>query len=153
MPSKEQIEQSIEVISRILGESAFIFVDPLKESDAPGLDEWKANGVSIRFTGHKKGTVSLWAGDEFLLTAAANMLGIDENSDESRAKAVDALKEILNIITGNLLTTCYGTEPIFDLSIPENLPAETLKTEYLPRNAVWFEAEGNPVLFLLKMQE
>ncbi len=152
MLSSEQIEQATKVISRILSESAFLFVDPLEDGNKPDLEIWKPKAVSLTFNGNKTGTVSLWAGDDFLVSAAANMLGIDEDSDDASEKGMDALKEILNIIVGNLLTTAYGTEPIFDLGIPERLSPETIKDVYSEDKAVWLETDENPVLFLIDME-
>lgn len=153
MPNKEQKETTEEVIGRILSESAFIFADPLDESDRPEIVPWEAQGVSLSFSGFRTGSLALWAEDAFLRSAAANMLGVDEDSEKAVKKGMDALKEILNIIVGNLLTTLYGSEPVFDLGIPEKLTRETLHDTYNEENVLWFEAEGNRVLFILNVTE
>jgi len=153
MPSNEFIEKAEEVICRILSDSAFIFADPLENDDKPIIDEWRAQGVSLTFSGHCDGALSLWAEDDFLRGAAANMLGVDEDSEKATEKGLDALKEILNIIVGNLLTTVYGSDPVFDLGIPEKLQRETMKETYNEENVLWFEAEGNRVLFILNFKE
>ncbi len=152
MLNNELIEQAVEVIGRVLSESAFIFTDPIEEDKKPDVNEWDVKGVSLSFSGHCNGRLSMWAGNEFLRCAAANMLGLDEDSDSVREKIIDALKEILNIIVGNLLTEVYGTEPIFDLSIPEKLSNESVKIDYDPEKAIWLEAEGNPVLFIVDIE-
>ena len=152
MLNSEIKEKALEVISRILSESAFIFTDPLEEDDQPIIEEWGAEGVFLSFSGHSPGKISMWADKEFLRYTAANMLGIDEESDEASEKGIDALKEILNIIVGNLLTTVYGPEPVFDLGIPEKFAHESIKNEFSVENAIWLQAEGNPVLFLVDIK-
>ena len=49
---------------------------------------------------------------------AANVLGLDEDDEKVEEKARDALKELLNVSCGNILTELAGTEPVFDLSVP-----------------------------------
>ncbi len=153
MPSSEFIEKAVEVINRILSESAFIFTDPMESEDYPDLEEWSAQGVSLQFSGYRSGALSLWAGEDFLRSAAANMLGIDEDSEKAGEKGMDALKEILNIIVGNLITAVFGSEPVFDLGIPSKLAPENITDDYAPDRAIWLEAEGNPVLFILNIEE
>jgi len=150
MLSDEMREKAVGVISRILSESAFVFCDPLDEENRPDIGAWEAEGVSLDFGGNAHGTVWMYAGKGFLRSTAANMLGIDE-SCYTPEKGVDALKEILNIIVGNLLTTVYGTEPIFDLSIPQALAADSITQRYTNENAVWLTAEGEPLLFLMEI--
>jgi len=152
MLNSEMKEKIVEVIGRILSESAFIFVDPIEEENIPAIDQWEPEGVSLSFSGYKSGMLSLCACDDFLRNAAANMLGIDEESDDAGVKGMDALKEILNIIVGNLLTALYGTEEEFDLGIPQKLSSESIITDYKKENAIWLEAEGNPVLFLIDIE-
>jgi len=152
MLNSEVKEKAIEVISRILSESAFIFTDPLEEDEQPNVEEWDAEGVFLGFRGYCEGKIYMWAGKEFLRYAAANMLGIDEESDEASEKGMDALKEILNIIVGNLLTTVYGPEPVFDLGIPGRLSPEEIRDGFNDENAIWLQAEGNPVLFLVDIK-
>ncbi len=153
MPSSEFIEKAVEVISRILSESAFIFTDPMEPDDCPDLREWEVQGVSLVFSGYRSGVLTLWAGDDFLRSAAANMLGIDEDSEKAGEKGMDALKEILNIIVGNLLTSVFGSDPVFDLGIPEKMASDSIMDNFKSENAVWLEAEGNPVLFILNIEE
>jgi hypothetical protein len=81
------------------------------------------------------------------------MLGIDETEESARDKGFDALKELLNMIVGNLLTELYGAEPIFELGLPRESGAGELHTELTERACVWFDAEGEPVLFTFCLPE
>jgi hypothetical protein len=151
MLNNEVRERAAEVIGRILSESVFIFSDPLDESGRPVLDTWECRGVALDFTGYLNGSMALWSGEEFLKSSTANMLGVDEESEPAREKAMDALKEILNIIVGNLLTTLYGQEPVFDLGIPRVLERGQLVQDYHDGNALWLAVDGNPILFILSV--
>ena len=152
MQDGELKDKAVEVIGRILSESAFIFTDPLDEAETPDRVAWDAQGVALEFSGHCRGRVSLWAGSEFLRYAAANMLGVDEESAEAEQKGMDALKEILNIVVGNLLTAVYGADPVFDLGIPRMLGGEKLQTDAAEENTIWLQAEGNPVMFVMELE-
>ncbi|MBD3317807.1 MAG: hypothetical protein GF344_18640 [Chitinivibrionales bacterium] len=144
---------AVKVTGRILCDGAFVFVDPLDPSMRPAIAEWDARGVGLTFSGHDQGALSVWAGDSFMVQVAANMLGIDEKSKRAYDEGCDAVGEILNMIAGNLLTAMYGTEPVFDLGLPRRLAKEQLSDEIEQRDCVWFEAEGEPVLFTFMLSK
>lgn len=111
-------EAASEIITKVISETTYLFLDPLEEESQPDPDTWQAIGVTIEFHGLATGTISLWVEDHFRQTAAMNMLGVDDIGGVSVEKQNDAIKEILNIVSGNLLTTLYGKQDIFELGIP-----------------------------------
>ena len=141
-----------QTISRMLEAAAFIFTDSLSDSDKPALDSWQAEGVSLRFNGEPSGTVHMWVSGGFARCVAANMLGIDQESEAARGKGLDALKEMLNMIVGNFLTAAYGEALVFDLGLPEETDPALLEKHLKSPNIVWLQAEGNPVLFVIELQ-
>jgi len=141
-------EQTIQVIARILGETAYIFVEIPDENPIPDPDKWDAAGVSLRFYGSENGEMRMWASRGFARCVAANMLGIDEEDETAQEKGLDALKESLNIILGNYITTIYGVEPVFDLGLPEPLDPAALHTDLVRSDAILLTAEDYPVLFV-----
>jgi hypothetical protein len=50
---------------------------------------------------------------------AVNMLGLDDDVQVSPADQKDALREMLNIICGNLLPALAGDQAVFDIEAPE----------------------------------
>ncbi len=138
-----------QTVGRILGEAAFLFTDDLPEGSRPPLP-WNAEGISLRFAGHPSGEIRMWVGEAFARIAAANMLGIDPTDREAAAKGTDALKELLNMATGNFLTEAFGPDPVFVLGLPERLPNELLADDVNDTDAFWLEAENCPVMFTLK---
>jgi hypothetical protein len=147
----EQVREIImQTISRVLGEAAFIFTDTLPAGTRPPVDSWEADGVSLQFTGTPTGRIHMWVSRGFACLVAANMLGIDTGAEEARKKGLDALMELLNMITGNFLTEAFGEKPVFTLSLPETIPNDQLADDFNDQNAVWFSADDNPVMFLIK---
>jgi hypothetical protein len=142
-----------QTISRILGEAAFIFTDTIDEKSRPSVDSWDADGVSLTFVGPTSGEIRMWVGKGFACYAAANMLGIDESSEDAQKKGLDALKELLNMIVGNFITAAWGEAPVFNLGIPKNIERELLSKDYLNPYTIWLQAEANPVLFTIEIKQ
>jgi hypothetical protein len=146
-------EIATQTISRILGEAAFIFTDALAEGAKPPGAAWDADGVSLRFFGSPGGELRMWVGKGFACYAAANMLGLDADSEDARRKGTDALKELLNMIVGNFITAAYGDTPVFELGLPKNVARDLMEKDFVNPDAVWLGAEGNPVLFVIETDE
>lgn len=144
-------ETGIQTIGRVLGEAAFIFTDNLDNAAKPKPDAWNADGVTLNFTGTPSGEIRMWVGSEFARLTAANMLGIDTESDEARTKGLDALKELLNMIAGNFITEAYGETPVFVLGLPMSLPANQKARDTENPDAIWFDAEGNVIMFIISI--
>ena len=53
-----------------------------------------------------------------LTELSANMLGVDDQ-DTDREQRLDALKETINILCGNLLPALAGKEAVFDIGAPK----------------------------------
>jgi CheY-specific phosphatase CheX len=140
-----------QVITRILADAAFIFTDALSDKEKPDVADWDADGVSLRFKGTPSGELRMWVSKGFACYVAANMLGIDADSDESRQKGLDALKELLNMIVGNFITAAYGDKPVFALGLPKNLLRTEMEKDFSCTNTVWLEAEGNQILFVMEI--
>ncbi len=146
MATKDILTQTV---GRILGEAAFIFTDSLDQKARPAAVTWDADGVALEFTGKPSGRIRMWVSNGFACYAAANMLGTDPASEEARAKGIDALKELLNMIVGNFITAAYGDTPVFDVGLPATLSRELMAADICNADAVWLEAEGNAVLFVI----
>ncbi len=107
----------IAVADNVLEQFAFMFCEPVPIAELPRPQEDLMH-ASMGFKGAVTGALELVAPVEFARQLAANALGIDEE-DEQMDAAGDALRELLNMLCGQLLTTLGGAEPVFDLTIPE----------------------------------
>ncbi len=75
--------------------------------------------VSVKFEGSFDGRLELKLYGNLLPTVVANMLGEDETQPEGRLH--DALKEIANVVCGNLLPAVAGSGAVFELGVPQLL--------------------------------
>ena len=76
--------------------------------------------VSISYKGNRAGAVFLIVSDETAKILTYNILGIDEDEEDLPSESyMDALKELLNTICGQFITSMFGDEPVFDLTVPE----------------------------------
>ena len=103
-----------EVLERL----AFMFGDPCP---VEGLetDSEQFLHATIAFEGPVCGTIGVAAPVGLCAEIASNILGTDLDQDPfATGEAPDAFKEILNVICGQFLTTRYGCQPVFHLSIP-----------------------------------
>jgi CheY-specific phosphatase CheX len=111
-------------LMRVLETAAFMTVWPYQESDgeltAPDL------AASMTFNGDHNGQLTLLVSSEVLPLLTQNILGELAEGMTPDEQGKDALKEILNMICGNLLTEWQGDQPIFRLSPPEIVSLEAL---------------------------
>jgi CheY-specific phosphatase CheX len=145
------VETARKVMMRILEDTAFIFTDTLSPPDVPELTSWKPEGVALRFEGQARGELRMWVDPGFALLAAANMQGIEPDTEGAQEKGIDALKELLNIMVGNFITEMFGTRPVFDLGLPQRINLEKLATDTAHSQRFWLQAEGNPVLCVVEV--
>jgi hypothetical protein len=97
-------------------ELAFVFVE-LEPDDAQVAAPFEA-GARVAFDGPLCGWLSIRLYGGLLATLTRNML--PELDESSRAMGADTLKEIANVICGNLLPAAAGAEAVFDLHPPES---------------------------------
>ena len=131
---KNNVEIFAGILAATLENMAFIFTEELLEEDVlaePG----KCLVVEMRFRGPHRGRVNLAVQYPLSEELAMNMLGIDEEEELTEAMAHDALKEILNMACGQFLTTRFGSQPVFDLTIPEVKKMEAKSWSELSRSS------------------
>jgi hypothetical protein len=104
-----------QVFCDVLEGFAFMFVEPPDEEVPP--PDGPLLAARMGFSGPRAGTVLLAVPEPLARELAANVLGVEP--DDDAAMPGDALKELLNVVVGNLLTALAGDEPVFDLTIPE----------------------------------
>lgn len=135
----------------VLQTAAFLFVDEedieLSEND---VSDFKC--ASIQFSGFKDGRVFLWMPAETADIAARNMLGIDDDFEVNDKQRDDVHMEMLNMITGNLLTGIYGDKVIFKLCIPEITNSVEL-SEMVTDTTVAISVEESPLVVSIAITE
>jgi CheY-specific phosphatase CheX len=120
----DSLEQAVvEAATLVFETAAFMTIWPVTESDC----ELAPPDVAARmaFRGPSTGTLTLRVASSLLPMLAENMLG-ESDEDEAAEKGQDALRELLNMICGNVLTAWQGEQTVFDLSPPEILAASAV---------------------------
>lgn len=105
-----------DIVTSVLEQQAFAMVEPC--ADTPTIPPTASLLLSITYHGSASGQIVLLMPHTLSIELAANILGIDEDDDFAEEDAPDAMKEVLNVICGQMLTTVYGVDEIFTLSIP-----------------------------------
>lgn len=136
-----------EVFCDIMESLAFMFGEMVDktEVEAPAANLVKA---VMTFSGPNSGSIAIAVPETVCPEIAANVLGLDAEEDIDPADALDALKEVLNVICGHVLTRMAGTEPVFDLSIPEvtTITAESWQELINDSAVVAFDVDETPML-------
>ena len=115
---KIDLQQKLgEVLENVLEQFAFMFCEPTTPDEMPEPSGDLLH-ASMQFNGPSTGKLDMMTPRSLAIELAANAMGIDED-DEAAAGASDALRELLNIICGQMLTALAGDEPVFDITIPD----------------------------------
>ncbi|MBP7936005.1 MAG: chemotaxis protein CheX [Phycisphaerae bacterium] len=105
-----------ELFSEILANLAFMFTDD-EESEPSDQDVWLE--TSVRYLGPNRGTLVFHCPRRFTTGLAANLLGVDPEAPQVDNQSEDAVKEFMNILCGQLVTQFFGSQDIYNLSIPQ----------------------------------
>jgi chemotaxis protein CheY-P-specific phosphatase CheC len=106
-------KESVQTLEKL----AFIFAMPEEEDIQP--EEGETVDVAIRFSGPFTGSMLMFYPQSDLDELAANMLGLDDDEEISGEQKLDALKETINIVCGNVLPAIGGKEAVFDIAPPQ----------------------------------
>ncbi len=110
-------KESVQTLEKL----AFIFATPEDEDIEPEVGE--TVDVSIRFSGPFSGSMLILYPEGDLDELAANMLGLDDEDTIAGEQKLDALRETINIVCGNVLPVIGGKEAVFDIAAPQIIEA------------------------------
>jgi chemotaxis protein CheY-P-specific phosphatase CheC len=132
--------------TRILTDWAMMMVDP--EILRRELFDWDQpfHVAEAQFEGIICGSFYVVCQSAFAETLASNLLGDDQGHLEVQD---DALREMVNVFAGNLLTDAFGTDTVFGISPPTSSPEGNIATiEKIldPTRSFAFRADGQPVV-------
>jgi CheY-specific phosphatase CheX len=130
---------------------AFMFGDEL-ENDEIEIDADRFLRASMGFNGIKQGTVEIVVPWEISSLLACNILGLEEDQTVNEDSCIDALKELLNTITGRLMTSMFGEDTVMDLTIPVTEELDHAAWESLVEGDTFLAItiEDTPVLITLQ---
>jgi len=112
-----------DVFESVLQNLAFMFVEAVEKETLESMESpqdlpEKFIKASMAFTGSIRGRVNLMVPDELAKELASNIIGKEIDKNISQRHLNDALKEVLNVTCGNLLSAVVGTEQVFDAASP-----------------------------------
>jgi CheY-specific phosphatase CheX len=129
-----------EVSAEAFAHLAFLFVD----ASAPGGEvAADADGVAVvAFSGPLTGALLVQVSRRVLPALTATMLGTDATPDVDTQR--DALGELANIMTGNVLPRLAGTQAVFTLAPPARYASwdEACRAHRAPDAHVALAVEG-----------
>lgn len=122
-------KQLDEILQRTAEETfeALAFLLPMPEPDEPII--CATTVVTVRFHGPFDGKLIVMLPQAVLGELTANMLGLDEDDNISIESRHDALKELANVVCGNVLPEIAGTVAVFNVAAPELIDAATPTSE------------------------
>ncbi|MCK5683773.1 chemotaxis protein CheX [bacterium] len=142
-----------DVVCSVFEQMAFMFGDPVDRDECQS-DADKFLKVHMSFSGDKSGHVEMIIENEMCAIIASNVLGIDSDDDKAHAFGTDSVKEMLNVICGQTLTSIAGNEPIFNLSVPdiEELKPRHWKKLLKSETYLYFVVDEYPLLCKFNMK-
>ncbi len=143
-------EVAASVFSAVLSDFAFIFVNPVSQTELKD-PTGRMFAVNLSFEGPLRGNVAIAVSEEVVREMASNILGIATGVPEAEVCGQDALKELVSIVGGRVVTALAGPEAVFKLDTPrlDLLVPEAWAWFQGEGASLCFESEGRPLMFRL----
>lgn len=151
--ASEHAEMLRAVFGDVIEKMAFMFAEMAEEDEIPDSVPESVE-ARMSFDGPINGVLAMVVPKEMCPEIAANSLGIDPDEEGAIEKGSDAVKELLNMVCGNMLTELAGVEPVFDLTIPQvsELSADEWKQTRDDPGTIALVVDDYPVLVNLTLQ-
>ena len=151
MMSKDDRQILRDVCFSVFEQLAFMFGDELEEDELDIEDEHFLK-ASMSFKGTKPGTVIIVIPKLVAGQLAHNILGLEDDQAIDDDTPVDALKELLNTITGRLMTSLFGDEAVIDLTIPvtEEIDRDSWELLAADDNFLKINIDDAPILITIR---
>ncbi|NUM52772.1 MAG: chemotaxis protein CheX [Candidatus Hydrogenedentes bacterium] len=142
-----------DVFPQMLESLTFMFADPDEGVSPPGMPH-DAVLVRIAFSGERNGAIEMAIGRSLGLEMAGNLLGLEPQADNAQKYGDDALRELMNVTCGHILTAMAGDRPVFNLTIPSISPMDGADWDALSRDesAAQFSIDGRPVRMRVQLE-
>ena len=115
--SNEKIMDVInETVSAVLEQTAFMFPEPADMDSGVPFEDFEYVLVTLNFSGDKSGGTKMLLPIDFCAELSANLLGEDIGDVDPEENNFDSARELLNIVSGQLLVNLFGEEALFSLT-------------------------------------
>lgn len=115
MGNKKIMDIINETVSGVLEQTAFMFPEPVDMASGVSFEDFEYVLVKLNYSGYKDGTVQMIIPVDFCAELSANLLGEEIGDVDPEENNFDSAKELLNIVSGQLLVDLYGNEALFSL--------------------------------------
>ncbi len=142
---KEDVEN---VIGRVLEEWGLMMIERPEGGGSFDLFDQaqEFRMAELDFRGIVSGTCYVICQDNFARCITANLLGTFDDPAEEDVQ--DAIRELINVAAGNMLTSSWGDDCVFKLTPPQMMTLVPSKAEeLLMRHPFYFLADDHPVAF------
>jgi len=141
-----------QALCETLSKLAFIFADP-QDPDAPPTEPQRGLLARLTFRGSVQGTLEMALTAPLGTEIAANILGCEPDDEEAEKASIDSVKEVLNVMCGQILPQLYGEDNLFDLSAPEIQEIDLTKWCEMQRDekTARYQIDEKPVLVRLQL--
>ncbi len=155
MNESKRKELLSEIVCKVFEQTAFLFPEKVNFLEGMSFDDFELISVNLEFRGDKEGETVLIIPIDLCRELAANLLGEDPAEGEDREKCYDAAREILNIITGQMLTELFGQKALFSLDSPRatELACEAFFAGYEQGDYVCCTVDDYPIFAAMSLKE
>lgn len=143
----------VQVLEKVLEQFAFAFCELVKKDELE-TEETEFVQSSLSFTGPKSGELSITMPAELCAEIAGNVLGLNPGEGDIVEYAQDSLRELLNVFAGNVLTTLYGEDALFDFGTPSIVRLDETEWQALidDPSSIGITIEDSPALLCFSVQ-
>lgn len=139
-------------VARILEEWALMMVDPSEAGRNMFDEEAPVYTAKIHFKGPVSGEYQIVCQRSFVETLVSNLLCEESPESMTEEQHLDALKEMANVVAGNLVTETYGKDDVYELSSPQAEVTTIVEVEeFFKRPVFSYLADGEPVAVSFKL--
>jgi len=152
---KNYKENLNKVVCDIMERTAFLFPEPVENPDDANFGNFQQVMATLKYSGEQDGEITLIVPVDLGIELAMNLLGEDVDESDPGDKPYDAIKEILNIIAGQILTDTYGEKAVFNLTAPQsvNLDHETFNAIVEKKDYALSLSDDYPIIIKMKVKE
>ena len=123
MSNQPTHERLASIVIEMLESAAFLFAVTADEKP------WAADKIlnaRLVLEHQDRFQLSLCVPSELALTLAANLLGLEPESEEAKASTGDAVGELANMVAGILAVEIFGRDVVCRIGVPEVGPEQGL---------------------------
>lgn len=115
MSNKKTMDIINKTVSGVLEQTAFMFPEPVDMVSGVSFEDFEYVLVKLNFIGDKAGEIKMIIPVDFCAELSANLLGEDIGDVDPEENNFDSARELLNIVSGQLLVNLYSDEALFSL--------------------------------------